>query len=72
MLAERMNTPSSASGLTDDERQVMDHVVAAWNAFARLPECRDEHLAQVRHAVHQVQQVLALRVVRRQYPEYWR
>ena len=63
--------PSLVSGLTEDEQQVMDYVVAAWNAFGSLPEQRVDHLAQVRCAVHKIQQVLALRIVRRNYSEYW-
>lgn len=61
------------SGLTPDEETVMSHLVNAWNAWLGIDACiTQDEMDQFRKAIHQAQEVLAGRVVRRTYPKYWR
>ena len=61
------------SGLTAEERAVMDHLTAAWNAFARFEDAisRDDG-DDFREVLHRAQQVFQGRAIRRLYPDYWR
>lgn len=61
----------AASGLTGQELIVMNCLVDAWNAALELSLTNDERHVFTQ-AIHQAQQVLAMRVVRRDHPHYWR
>lgn len=63
-------TPDSVSGLTIEELAVMENLINAWNMYVELPS-RADHQQAVRAAVCTIQGILALRVVARQYPDYW-
>lgn len=61
-----------ASGLTEGEQVVMDHLAAAWSGYVLLPTQHPADLAEFMGAVHELQRLLAVRVVRRAHPGYWR
>jgi hypothetical protein len=60
------------SGLTPDEQRVMDALVTAVLAFNDLEAAitPDEMRAFV-EGIHQCQNVLGMRVVRRDHPDFW-
>ncbi len=63
----------TVSGLTEDEQRVMDAVIATWDEWQRIEDSiRPDEQAQVMQAINMIQTVLACRVVRRDYPDYWR
>jgi len=61
-------------GLTPDELEIMNHLVQAWDWFLGLANSvgSADDSTQFRHAIHSAQQVLGQRVLRRDYPDYWR
>ena len=59
------------TGLTPDERLIVDAVVSAWNHFLALDVTADD-ARDFRDAVHTIQRLMAVRAMRREYPEYWR
>ena len=63
-----------ASGLTLAELEVMDALVQAWEHFLELPNNvgSADDSTQFRYAIHQAQKILGQRVLRREYPDYWR
>ena len=61
------------SGLTPDEKAVMDALVAARNAFYNLDRgYPPEDQRAFQDGIHMCQQVLASWALHRAYPEYWR
>ena len=58
-------------GLTDEERVVMDSLIFAWNQFLELEVQHPSDAPDFADGIHRCQQSLALRVVRREYPEGW-
>lgn len=58
-------------GLTDAEGVVMDYLVSAANAFARLERQHPDELRDFVDGIHKCQDQLAVRIVRRHYPEGW-
>ncbi len=59
-----------ASGLTGHESDVMDRIIEAWDAFLRL-EPGAEDVREFRDAMHRMQAMLALRIVRRNFSSVW-
>ena len=59
------------SGLTDAELKCMNSLVEAWNLFTMLPDHRSDDIDEFRRGIHQLQNLFALRTVRRNNPEYW-
>ena len=60
------------SGLSREEEEVMDLLVAAYNKFISLEYSNSTDLKEFAEAIHLQQGILALRIVRRVYPKYWR
>lgn len=60
-----------ADGLTHDEGVVMDALVRAVNAFARLERQHPSELDEFVDGIHRCQDQLAVRIVRRHYPDGW-
>jgi hypothetical protein len=68
-----LRSSSGTGGLTSEETIVMNHLVAAWDAYANLDSVtRDGETDCFREAIHQAQSVLQARVLSRLYPDYWR
>ena len=61
-------------GLMPAELKVMDALVQAWELSLELPLCDGsaDDSRQFRDAIHQAQRILGQRVLRREYPDYWR
>ena len=61
------------SGLTTEERAVMDHLAAAWDAFTQFEDAISHDDQQdFAEGLHRIQQVFQGRAIRRLYPDYWR
>lgn len=61
-----------ASGLTPKEQLVMGGLLDAWQHFKVLTDVHQDDKRDFVDAIHRAQQVLMSRVVRRDYPDYWR
>lgn len=59
-------------GLTADEESVMEDLVSAWNKFVKLEKQHPCDNGEFCDGIHRLQGVLALRPLRRQYPDYWK
>jgi len=55
----------STSGLTEDERAVLDNLVAAWDAHAKLPVQHPTHMNEFMQAIHAAQRIVMSRPVAR-------
>lgn len=47
------------------ERRCMDHIVAAWNEFLRLPRDHPEEVDEFRASIHRLQGIMGSRIARR-------
>jgi hypothetical protein len=60
------------TGLTAEERAVVERLVDAWNAFMKMESAiTTEEQQRFRDAIHLAQQVFADRALHRAYPGYW-
>jgi len=59
------------SGLTEQELKVMDKILEGYNEFLKLERQHSSELDDIVNAVHSIQNILAMRVIRRNYPKYW-
>lgn len=62
---------SDIAGLNQEEHEVMVGLLQAWIAFLELPDLRPDDTSDFRQAIHTCQRLLAIRIVRRAYPEFW-
>ena len=58
-------------GLTGQEEAVMNALIRAWNQFLELEQSHPDDLVDFKDAIHEAQRILAMRVVRRDHPDYW-
>lgn len=56
-------------GLTEQEGKVMDALVTAWNEFTQLEKTHPSEEKDFMNAIHQCQNTLCMRVLRRDYSE---
>lgn len=68
-MAEKIIETSTP--FTPSEDVVMEALVEAWNAFIKLPEQNQSAVKDFEHAIHEAQRVLAMRVMKRNYPDYF-
>lgn len=66
-----MNDITRQDGLTDEEGEVMDALIYAWNQFSQLEIQHPSDAPDFADGIHKCQQSIALRVVRREYPDGW-
>lgn len=66
-----MKDEPNPNGMTPQETVVMDHLVEAWNGFVSLDETSAEERQIFMRAIHTAQNVIALRVLSRLFPDYW-
>lgn len=59
------------NGLNKEEQVVMDHLVDAWNNFIKLNPLCDDEKRVFGDGIHKLQRLLAVRIVRRDYPKGW-
>lgn len=55
-------------GLTEQEREIMDSLVLAWNKYTTLEMQHPSELVDFADGIHMCQKNLAMRVLRRDYP----
>ena len=58
-------------GLTVEERKVLCHLVDAWNGFVNMKSKNEDDDEEFRMHLHILQRMIAIRVVRREYPDFW-
>ncbi len=58
-------------GLTPEEGEVMDALIKAWNEFAGLERQHPDELRDFTDGIHRCQDLLAVRIARREYPIGW-
>jgi len=58
-------------GLTDSEGEVMDALVTAWNKFVGLDRQHPRETEIFADGIHQCQNLLAVRIARREFPKGW-
>lgn len=58
-------------GLTDNEGEVMDALVIVWNKFVGLERQHPDELEMFSEGIHKCQNLLAVRIARREFPEGW-
>ena len=63
--------PQENRGLTDTEKAILNHLVAAWNLFVGLESKNDHSSVEFMTAIHDAQKIIALRVASRVNPEFW-
>ncbi len=59
------------TGFTEAEQRVSDHLVGAFNEFCRLERTHPNETEEFVSALHRLQDLLAVRIVRRQFPKGW-
>jgi hypothetical protein len=59
-------------GMTETEAECSFFILMAMNAFAKLPVQHESDPAEFCTAVHTLQQLLAMRSARRDYPDFYR
>lgn len=59
-------------GLPPEEQSIMDNLVSAWNKFIKLEKQHPCDINEFGDAIHRLQGLLAMRPLRRQYPDYWK
>lgn len=57
-------------GLTDEEGEVMNTLIKAWNLFTKLSKEQQE-ANEFARGINKCQDILGLRVLRRDYPIGW-
>ncbi len=58
-------------GLTHDEGVVMDHLIAAVEAWYRLERQHPQEVSEFVEGIHRCQGLLATRIARLHYPHGW-
>ncbi|WP_339304371.1 hypothetical protein NST33_18015 [Paenibacillus sp. FSL L8-0435] len=61
----------SNGGMTDKEFEIANHIVAAWNGFISLKQSHPNDKYEFHQGIHILQKTLGMRVLRRDYPDYW-
>ena len=59
------------TGMTTDEQLCMNALCKAWRIFNNLPEQHPSDGSEFVSSLHRLQDLLAVRIVRRTYPEGW-
>ncbi len=58
-------------GLTNEEGQVMDDLLSAWNKYCKLPQQHPDEIQEFMVGLHTLQNLLTIRIARRCYPKGW-
>lgn len=57
--------------LTEQEREVCDYLVGAWNAFVHLESTHPSDTPDFIRAIHECQRIMSARQARRFDPDTW-
>jgi len=68
----RSSRVETTGGLTPREKEVMDHLVDAWNIFIKLNYHSETDVREFQTALHVLQGKLAIRIARREHSDLWR
>lgn len=60
------------SGLTEIESLVVDRLVDAWNNALFVGDMTDSELSELRDCIDGALSLFAYRIVKRDYPGFWR
>ena len=71
MVNEKQEEVSLKTGLTLLEQECMDGLMGSYRAFLKMERQHPDEMRDFIDAVHKSQDILAVRVVRRLYPEGW-
>lgn len=63
-----MTTDMENSPFTEQERHIMEHLTNAWKGFSTLEPHHPDDEPDFRRAIHEAQQILSMRILRRDYP----
>ena len=55
--------------MTEEEKEIMDHLVAAWNGFVKMDKTHPYHNTDFMNGIHACQGVLVHRIVQRDHPD---
>lgn len=58
-------------GLTHAEQEIMNYLFKSYNIFIKLEKHHPDELRDFTDGIHKLQGILAMRIVRRDYPEEW-
>lgn len=58
-------------GLLPKESEVLKLITNAWNKYCELEKMHPSDIMEFHQAIHQLQQLMAIRVSRREYPDFW-
>lgn len=58
-------------GLSPDEAAVMVHLMQAWDSYLALEKQHPSDLPEFQRALHELQRLLAVRIVRREYSGWY-
>ena len=61
----------NACGLTLEEQGIMDKLMECYELFLKIDREHPDEIRNFVDGVHKIQDVLALRVIRRCYPQGW-
>jgi len=64
-------TASPVTGLTFDEQMCMNALVKAYRIYSKLPKDHPMENIEFTTSLHRLQDLLAIRVVRRSFPNGW-
>ncbi len=59
------------NGLTQEEQEIMSLIVKVWEKYIKLNRQHVNDTQVFNMAIHTLQSLLAMRSIRRDYPEYW-
>ena len=62
---------NSNGGMTPEELKIAKHIVEAWNGFINLKPSHPNDKMEFHQGIHILQKTLGMRVLRRDYPDYW-
>ena len=59
------------TGLNDGEKKCLDALVDSFNEFARMERQHPDELRDFTDGIHSLQNLLTVRIARREYPKGW-
>lgn len=69
---KRIRRESEEKNLTDQEKEVLNKLSDAWNAYCSLDNERENHKDEFHYGIHTLQRIIAFRVAKRIDPDFWR
>jgi hypothetical protein len=71
MEKNKMSDIDSESGFTLKEKECHDALMRCYGLFIELPRQHPDEMRDIVDPIHRIQDLLAVRIVRRCYPEGW-